>query len=219
MKIIIDNRSFDYDIGCRLLKLKYKEPFEGLEDIWDDIKPLSLQEILEIPNVEDRRVAINCLGLERLNKEINSVLVDTKTINKSTTWVLENGELETVQYEDVYNLYKISSSELFGSTFPNRDEYYVEFKDTSTNRKYLLWVDIISVFRTNHPNESLINLKLDAIEAIAWTITTDVPEGEIEEIIRQGDCILIRPKGEYKKLERFRHLTKKEYVELLTKES
>ena len=38
MKIIIENTRFDYNIGCRLLKTKYRNtPFNGLEDIWEDI--------------------------------------------------------------------------------------------------------------------------------------------------------------------------------------
>lgn len=220
MKIIINNRAFDYDLGCRLLKLKYKEPFEGLEDIWEDIVPLSFKEILKIPNVEDRRAAIDCLGLERLHQQVNSVLVDTKTINKTTTWVLENGEVKTFSYEDTYSLYKIPKGYFSNQNdaWNTLEEYYVVFKDTSTDRQYLLWVNIFSVNRVNRPKEFLSE-KADALEAIAWTIMTDVPEGEISEIIRQGDCILIKPKGKYTKLSSPRHLTKKEYVELLTCES
>ena len=59
---------------------------------------------------------------------------------------------------------------------------------------------------------------LNAIQAIAWTIQTNIPEGGIEKIVRQGDCILIKPNT----TERFRgerHLTEKEYKELLVAES
>ncbi len=44
MKIIIENTRFDYNIGCRLLKTKYRNvPFKGLEDIWEDIERFALR--------------------------------------------------------------------------------------------------------------------------------------------------------------------------------
>jgi hypothetical protein len=55
--------------------------------------------------------------------------------------------------------------------------------------------------------------------AIAWTITTNVPQGNIEDIIRQGDCILIKPQGKYEPLNRARHLTEVEYKTLISAES
>lgn len=229
-KIIISNRSFEFNVGCRLLRLMYKEPFEGLEDIWDDIEPMTFKEIVEIKNVEDRRVAIECFGLERIHKELDSELVDTQTIKKKTTWVLEDGELTTLEYDDTYRLYKVKG-DLFNNEQDHNyqkfnDVYYVTFKDTSTEREYLLWVNSDRVYDTNHPWDSdnyvyvsRDDRKIDAIEAIAWTITTNVKKGDIEEIIRQGDCILIKPKLNYETLPRFRHLTKEEYLSLITNES
>jgi hypothetical protein len=46
-----------------------------------------------------------------------------------------------------------------------------------------------------------------------------VPQGKIAKIIRQGDCILIKPKGKYEPLSTPRHLTEKEYKTLLVAES
>jgi len=73
MKIIIENTRFDYNIGCRLLKTKYGNvPFKGLEDIWEDIVPITFKEIsMEIQNIEQRRIAVGCLGLEKIYKEVN----------------------------------------------------------------------------------------------------------------------------------------------------
>ena len=46
MQIVIDNTNFTYDIGCRVLKLKYETaPFSSLEDIWEDIVPITFKEI------------------------------------------------------------------------------------------------------------------------------------------------------------------------------
>jgi hypothetical protein len=68
-------------------------------------------------------------------------------------------------------------------------------------------------------NKNIIFVKFFQIQAIAWTITTNVPKGHIEDIIRQGDCILIKPKGKYEPLVTARHLTEEEYKTLISAES
>lgn len=224
-KIVIDNQHFNFDIGCRLVKLKYNDcPFPELEDLWDDIEPLTFQEICQFENIEHRRVGVLCLGLDRLVKEVNPTLMDKKTLKKETTWVNDNGELVHKKFNDTYELYKVSG-EVFGKNRFNRSEfqdcYYVSCKDTSTNRQYMIWVDIRDVYRTNDEKESTWTFepeKVNSIQAIAWTIQTNIPKGSIEKIVRQGDCILIKPK-EGSKVVGTRHLTEKEYRELLVCES
>jgi hypothetical protein len=101
----------------------------------------------------------------------------------------------------------------------------VKCKDTSTDREYLIWVDINNVWNVVTENNKNLNRwefnikDIDAIDCIAWTIQTDIPKGRIEKIVRQGDCIMIKPKGKYETLGRERHLTSKEYLELLVAES
>lgn len=58
MKIVIQNRVFPYDLGCRVLKMKNKNvcPLKELEDIWDNILPLEFGDIGRIQNVEERRI-------------------------------------------------------------------------------------------------------------------------------------------------------------------
>jgi hypothetical protein len=229
MKIIIENTRFDYNIGCRLLKTKYRNvPFKGLEDIWEDIVPITFKEITkELENIEQRRIAIGCLGLENIYKEVNPKLVSSKTISKETFWVGENGELIKNNFEDTYELYEVKGDVWGeGSDFGWRkpeDVYFVKCKDTSTDREYFIWVDAQSVYRTNNPNKWLssssnFSKEINPIQAIAWTIQTDIKEGGIEKIVRQGDCVLIKMK---KNSERgsVRHLTEKEYLKLLVAES
>jgi hypothetical protein len=227
MKIVINNLEFDYDLGVKLLKLKYDTPVEGLEDIWDSIETPKFTEICELQNVEQRRVAIDCYGLQRLHKELDAKLVDEQTVEKQTTWVLEDGTLETKQYSDTYKLYEIEG-DIFRKENDKpwqkfKNEQYIVFKDTSTDREYLLWIDNNSVYSTNNDVKYFDRSKIypiTATQAIAWTITTNIPKGSIKEIIRQGDCILIKPKdNNIKKLSTFRHLTEAEYLTLLTNES
>lgn len=224
-KIVIENHTFDYDMGCRMLKLKHdKCPFPELDDIWEHIIPLTFAEIAQLPNLEERRVGINCLGLDRLVAEINPVLVSKETIKKTTTWVGEDGLHVKHQFADTYELFAVDGtvfSKGLQSWEKMQDAYYIRCKDTSTDREYLIWVDVESVFRTNNGDGWLQDIKkqINAIQCIAWTIQTDVPKNSIEKILRQGDCILIKPKGVYVPLTTPRHLTEKEYRTLLVAES
>ena len=219
-KVIIDNIKFSYDIGCRLLKTKYgNTPVKGLEDIWDDIKPMTFKEITKsFKNIEKRRVGISCLGMEKIIDEVDSLLVSSKSIKKTTQWVKPDGTIETKTFVDTYNLYKVPNDFFTEGTIDGwggDDVYYVEFKDTSTDRRYMVWINCNSVQRTND-----YQFEINPIKAIAWTIKTNVPEGNIKTIVRQGDCILIQKKNDnIKPLKEDRHLTEKEYRTLLKLES
>jgi hypothetical protein len=232
MNIVIDNQSFPYDIGVRLTKLKYDQcPFEELSDIWDEIVPFTFQDIHNLTNIEQRRVAIKILGLERIAEQVHPVLVDKQTIDKTTSWINKDGKEETINFQDTYELYEVNAGDLFrGSTdsrgwnrLLDRKVHYVKFKDTSTDREYMIWVDLRSVFNTNHPDTPVWgipdNVQINAIEAIAWTVQTNVPAGNIDKIIRQGDCILIKPKTRFKGESTTRHLTEAEYRNFLVAES
>jgi len=221
MKIVIQNRVFPYDLGCRVLKMKNKNvcPFEELEDIWDKILPLEFGDIARIENIEMRRIAFLYYDLEKLVKEVNPTLLESETIEKETTWVNENGELVHKTFSDTYELYEVKAEHLFKGFSRRELFHYIKFKDTSTDREYMVWVDLRSVKSTNSTKRSIP--EINPIQCIAWTITTNVPKGRIKEIIRQGDCILIKPKRGTELLSSVetRHLTEKEYRELLTTES
>jgi len=224
-KIVIDNHKFDYDMGCRMLKLKHEKcPFPELEEFWADIEPFTFKEIAKFKNLEERRVGINCLGIDRLIAEVKPKLINSESIKKTTKWV-EDGKEVTHKFTDKYELFEVSGEALSGGLDrweKLSDAHYIRFKDTSTDRYYMLWVNIRSVFTTNNPNKGLLNLSakdVNAIQCVAWTMQTDVPEGKIEKILRQGDCILIKPTGKYTPLITPRHLTEKEYRTLLVAES
>ena len=113
MQIVINNTKFPYDLGCRLLKLKNTDcPFPQLADIWNDIVPLSFKEIAKLENLEQRRVGVLCLGLERLASEVKPKLINKKTLKKTTTWVDENGQT-VVLTEDYINQFKTTDKVKF----------------------------------------------------------------------------------------------------------
>lgn len=229
MKIIIHNTSFSFNEGCRLLKLQHKEcPYPQIADFWDEIKPMTFGEIAMMPNIEHRRVAVLCMGLERLASEVQPTLLDSKTISKTTSWVTPSGDIKMFDFNDTYELYMVAGkhfSKGLQSWQKVQDCYFIKCKDTSTDRYYFIWVDPLGVYNTNNPNdrrswfEDKERLNISAIDAIAWTIQTNVPEGNIEKIIRQGDCILIKPKDISNIGGEVRHLTSDEYMSLLVAES
>lgn len=232
MKIVIENVAFPYDMGCRLLKLKHEHsPFEQLNDIWDDIVPFNFQDIAKMENLEQRRVGIVCLGLERLVKEVNPTLLNKKTIKKVSNFIDKDGNLVNKNFSDTYELYEVKGK-AFGDTKNSwqrmEDSHFVKFKDTSTDREYMIWVDLKSVAETNFKEKESyyfhysdeIKTKINAIHCIAWTMQTNVPQGNIEKIVRQGDCIFVKPKDSSQPmLNSPRHLTEKEYRNLLVAES
>jgi hypothetical protein len=229
MEIVINNVSTEFNLGCRMLKTKGGDcPFEELQDFWEEIQPLNFNEIAQIPNLEQRRIALLFLGLDRMVAEVKPTLVSTKTIKKQTTWVMESGELVEHKFNDTYELYKVNG-EYFNQGVDSwrkmGDAYYVRCKDTSTDREYLIWIDLNSVWNVKCENDKKLNRwefnakKIDAIDCIAWTIQTNIAQGGIEKIVRQGDCIMIKPKAKYETLGRERHLSKQEYLELLVAES
>jgi hypothetical protein len=229
MKIVINNVSIEFDLACRILKTKGGDcPFDEVQDFWEEILPLNFKEIAQLPNLEQRRIALLFLGLDRMVAEVNPILVSSVTIPKQTTWVMENGEVVDFKFEDTYELYRVNG-DYFNEGVNNwqkmADAYYVKCKDTSTDREYLIWVDLNSVWNVKCENDKKLNRwqfdidKINAIDCIAWTIQTDIPQGNIEKIVRQGDCIMIKPKGKYETLDKERHLSKEEYLELLVAES
>jgi hypothetical protein len=229
MKIIIHNTAFSFNEGCRLLKLQHKEcPYPEISDFWDDIIPMSFAEIATMPNIEERRVGILCMGLERLASEIEPTLIDSQTINKTTSWVLPSGDIKVLEFNDTYELYKVDGkhfSKGLQSYQTVEDCYYVKCKDTSTDRYYFIWVDLRGVWNTNNQNNTRsyiwgrdVDIKITALQAIAWTMQTNVNMGNIEKIIRQGDCILIKP-YDANGIGSVRHLTEDEYRTLLVAES
>ena len=227
MKIVINNVEFPFDLGCRVLKLKYQDecPMEQLEDFWDKVVPATFGDIAQLPNLEQRRVGILNLGMEAIIKEAKPTLLSSKTIKKTTTWVNEKGELVEHTFDDTYELFEVKG-EVFSQNMESswrkmEDCHYVRCKDTSTDREYLIWVDLRSVYSTNElgSNWDFDMSKINPIHCIAWTIQTDVPQGNIAKIVRQGDCVMIKPKGTYTPLDKPRHLTEKEYLKLIVAES
>ncbi len=241
MKIIIENCEFPPGIGMSILKAKYGVcRFKALEDLWDSIPDLTFSSIVtDLRDVDSRRIAFRHLGVQRMLKEVDPVLVSREKISKKTVWVGRDGSLESREYEDAYELYNVDIRRFVAGMENFREEigmrlalpelYFVKCRDTSTGREYVIWVDIRGIYMTNLPpgkrnnvsrmsSDRIVNA-INPIQAIAWTIITDIEAGGIEAILRQGDCVLLRAKPGAKRTAVTRNLTEAEYRSLMTYES
>ncbi len=241
-RVVINGQSFPGETGLRILKLRNETcPFPQWQEAWEALTPLTFKEIASlIRDVDRRHTAISFLGIERLLEEVESKMIKSETLEKVTTWVDANGALQERRFSDTYSLHRVRWTSLFGDLTEEtnrllnshwnkpRNHHFVKCRCTSTGKEYILWVDLRQVHRTNHPDVTRQELDdighwqierlVDPIEAIAWTFTTQLAKGSIEAIIRQGDCILMRPVIN-PSMEGTRHLTGEEYRNLLRSES
>jgi hypothetical protein len=189
-----------------------------VEETWDDIKPVTVEEALKIPNTELRRTYFDCIGVVQLFKNLNPILRDRKVITKKRTgWDDDNKEVVRT-FEDVYELYEIEGSKLFEKSRWGRDAnpvYAVRCWCTTTNREYWLYVNneaatgsrwAMTGEKTNY----------NAIRAIAWTIRIDITHPE--RIYRQGDIIVAKRSNKSTETSKY-HLNETQYLDLMYSES
>jgi len=241
---IVNNRSgYDLTTALRLWKTKYADDYrdfqkdviihDGLKDFdtfvqecWDSIEPVTVEEALMLENTEERRTYFDAIGIQKLFKSLDPKLLDKQVIKKSRQrWNDEFTEY-TYEFEDVYELYEIEATKLFKTdrwgNEPSGHVYAVRCWCTTTNREYWLYVPreaaLGSRWWSSDPEES----KPDAIRSIAWTVRVDVPEESIEKIYRQGDIIVVKMNNAAKHTEHTftpYHLTKEQYLEKMYSES
>lgn len=237
-------RDLGLDQAMRLWRAKYEtiehfrrgvvkspllnEFYEFMMEMWDDIKPVSIEEAFQQKNAELRRVYFECIGVVNIFKQLDPEMVDRQVIKKKrASWDDDNVEIE-YEFEDVYELYRIPSKKLFGDAESNwqfrGDDvfvYAVRCWCTSTAREYWLYVnddaaiheDEISIGRGRARQKPQ---KFDAIRAIAWTIRIGIDKPE--KIYRQGDVIIAKAAPRAKEVALY-HLNRQQYLELMYSES
>jgi len=189
-----------------------------VEECWDDIKPVTIEEALKISNTEIRRTYFDCIGVIKLFKSLNPKLLDRQVITKKrANWDDDNKESFRT-FEDVYELYEIKGTKLFNKDRWGREPnpvYAVRCWCTTTNREYWLYVNNEAATGQRWWGDRE-NSKPDAIRAIAWTVRIDVTNPE--RIYRQGDIIVVKKSKDSTDTREY-HLDKQSYLQLMYSET
>ena len=186
-----------------------------IEEMWDSIEPVTVEEALKISNTEIRRTYFDCIGIQELFKQLEPTLRDRQVVKKKRTKWDDNNDPYVYEFKDVYELYEIDGKKLFDKDRWGREPnpvFAVRCWCTTTDREYWLYVDSEAAtgerwFSTGD------RAKYDAIRAIAWTIRVDVAEEQIEKLYRQGDIIVAKLTDGAVPVNFFRHLSKEAYLE------
>jgi len=189
-----------------------------IEEMWDSIEPVTVEQALRKENTEDRRVYFDCIGVQKLFASLEPKLRDKQTIKKKRTKWDDNNDPIEYEFEDVYELYEIDGKKLFAKDQWGREPnpvYAVRCWCTTTNREYWLYVNTEAA---TGQRWNMDKAEYDAIRAIAWTIRVDVSEENIEKLYRQGDIVVakIKDSGETGLQ---RHISKEEYLTKLYSET
>lgn len=206
MKITIDGSVFDYEIGSRILKTKYgHKPFKGLEEVWDKITPLTLQDICLYPMKPDlRRKSVIFLGPGFIDNSDHLRRLHSEFVDKHQTHLNEDGRpvikynrdwLELVQFDgrvffqtseppdrfsDPKGYYEWLAQSEDEYSWLQHDLFYVRNFMSESGQFLYRWVDM---YRMLKPELSDIR----AVDAMAFTLTPRVPYDEITDIIVMGD--------------------------------
>jgi hypothetical protein len=195
-----------------------KEFGEFVQEMWDSITAVTVQDALSQENSERRRVYFDCIGVQKIFTELEPKLLDRQVIKKNRmSWSEENVPAPNI-FEDVYELYQIDGDKMFTQDRWGRDPnpvFAVRCWCTTTNREYWLYVPMEAALGVSWLGGTK-NINPDAIRAIAWTIRIDVRNPEM--IYRQGDIIVVKVPENVDVCSE-RHITKDEYLNLMYSES
>ena len=235
---IVNNRSgWDLTTALRLWKTKYQDDYrdfqkevivhESLKDFdqfvqecWDGIKPVTVEEALQVANTEERRTYFDAIGIEKLFKSLNPKLLDKQVIDKKRQRWDEEFKEYTHEFEDVYELYQIEGTKLYDADRwgnPPSPIFAVRCWCTTTNREYWLYVPREAAL--GHGwwwSDQDLKEKPDAIRAIAWTVRISITDPE--KIYRQGDIVVVKESSTSVETTPY-HLTKEQYLSLMTSET
>jgi hypothetical protein len=236
---IVNNRSgWDLTTALRLWKTKYQNDYrdfqkevivhESLNDFdlfvqecWDEIEPVTVEEALQLENTEERRTYFDAIGIEKLFKSLDPMLLDKQTIKKKRTRWDDEFKEYTHEFEDVYELYRIEASKMFTAdrwgNEPRDHIYAVRCWCTTTNREYWLYVPRWAALGEQWwSGDQDDKTRADAIRAIAWTVRISITDPE--KIYRQGDIVVVKESSTSVETNPY-HLSKEDYLQLMYSET
>jgi hypothetical protein len=192
-----------------------------VEECWDTIEPVTVEEAFQQTNTEDRRVFFDAIGIEKLFKSLEPTLLDKQVVKKKRTRWNDKFEEYTHEFEDVYELYQIDGEKMFvkQNDWSRLDPIFaVRCWCTTTNREYWLYVPREAALGNNwwHIEGDESKTQPDAIRAIAWTVRISITDPK--KIYRQGDIIVVKESSTSVETSPY-HLTKEQYLSLMISET
>lgn len=190
-----------------------------VEEVWNNIEPITVQEALIEQNMEIRRVMFDCIGVSKLFQTLAPKKLDSQVLSKIRTRWDGNNKSYQHCFEDVYELYQIDGNKLFTTTNAwqrANDVYAVRCWCTTTNREYWIYVPENIAMGERYSSWNKEAAAPDAVRAIAWTIRLNISNPK--RIFRQGD-IIVAEESELSTTVPEYHLTKEQYLNLLFSET
>lgn len=187
--------------------------FSGIgftEKDYNMLRRLTYEELFSIDDDSLRIKLFFGLNIEEMINHCVSerISVDGKKVKR---WVLDSGKEVEIEYDSVYELYKVRSSDFLANARVEVWDYCLKVWCTSTNKEHWIWVvpDII-------PN---------GLEAVASTcrIQEDIID-DVIHLVRQGDQFgaVFKPDFDFSRIDinkPKRSLTAEEYFRLMRSES
>lgn len=152
-----------------------------IEEIWESIIPLTLEDCLNENNQTLKTVLFSCYGAENIVKLPKCKIIDTYNLTRKNKKIVDN---KVVEYDlkEIYELYSIPG-EFLGKTYTrwdtNRYLKILKCVCPTTSKEYFLFV------------QDDIN---NALDAICSTFRIRWKNKDIIKIVRQGDVFLIKVK-------------------------
>ena len=196
-----------------------------VEEMWDSIVPITIQEAFSERNAERRRVYFDCIGVEKIFKNLNPKSLDKQVIKKKRHRWDEKNDPWVHEFEDEYELFSIDPQELYATSDLSEwqkqrqaTKYVaVRCKCTSTQREYWIYVpEEEAICNGTRVWDDDKKKRYDAIKAIAWTIRIDITDPE--KVFRQGDIIVAKESPTSKVVTPY-HLNKDQYLQLMYSET
>ena len=211
MVVYIEGEPYEFEFGCRILKTRFGlQPFQGLEENWDSIPPITMEDLVNsYYTPKERRKIVEYVGPEfiewhRLQGKINS-----ETIKKRHRYLDQDQNMVEFTYEDTIQLFRIDGEKLFQHPKPpkndqdiekydrwlynyenkyqwiNDDLFYVKYKEPMTGKDLYRWVDMESLLKPSV-------FDITAIDALASTYKVPVKINEVSEVIKMGQLTLYK---------------------------
>jgi hypothetical protein len=215
MKVVIDDTYFSMSHGKRLLKTRYPAcVVPSIRRQWDDLRPMGFTEILNtFEDPHERSVAIHCLPLSALLKDVSGFVVSHDSLSQEICEVNGDGSMDIRQAFVHYRLLRIPLSQLdarigiVSSDETEPDQWFVLRHEVGSDIEHIRWLGSVDPDYVSSP--------LQPLEALSRNIRTFFAEGDISRIVWKENGVHCLPRFGAFRQDASRCLTAQEYRDIL----